>query len=167
MQLTRSFTQQLIHASYAYSFLLITCLLIAYKPLTKLLPIPYQSLTNSAYSLLFLYFNAVLPHVFKPLGSAQWKKDPIAQNYPSLSVSQSVSPQLLESCRLQWRSKDFDIQVYSSYSSSSISLGSSRVCQSILHSPLLLDVRSPLAPLLHPSLGVVSLLQFLSPQSPL
>jgi len=39
MQLTHSFTQQLIHAPYAYSFLLIPCLLIAYKPLTKLLPI--------------------------------------------------------------------------------------------------------------------------------
>ena len=90
---------------FAYSFLLIPCLLIAYKALTKLLPITYQSLTNSAYSLLFLYFNAVSLHVFKPLGSAQWKKGPIARNYPSLSHSQSVSPQLLESCRLQWRSK--------------------------------------------------------------
>jgi len=101
MQLTHSFTQQLIHAPYAYSFLLIPCLLIAYKPLTKLLPIPYQSLTNSAYSLLFLYFNAVPPHVFKPLGSAQWEIDPIARNYPSLSPSQSLSPQFFESCRLQ------------------------------------------------------------------
>ena len=71
MQLTHSFTQQLIHAPYAYPFQLIPCLLITYKPCTQLLPIPYQSLTNSAYSLLFLYFNAVPPHVFKPLGSAQ------------------------------------------------------------------------------------------------
>jgi len=61
----------LIHAPYAYSLLLIPCLLIAYKALTKPLPITYQSLTNSAYSLPFLYFNAVSPHVFKPLGSAQ------------------------------------------------------------------------------------------------
>jgi len=108
--MTHSLTNQ---SCAAYSFLLIPCLLITYKALTKPLPITYQSLTNSAYSLLFLYFNAVSPHVFKPLGSAQWKKSPIIRNYPSLSLSQSVSPQYFESCRLQWRSKGSDIQVLS------------------------------------------------------
>jgi len=67
-------TQQLIHAPYAYSFLLIPCLLITYKALTKPLPITHQSLTNSAYSLPFLYFNAVSPHVFKPPGLSLLKK---------------------------------------------------------------------------------------------
>jgi len=87
------------------------CLSLAYWSLTKPLPITYPSVTNSAYSLPFLYFNAVSSHVFKPLGSAQWKESPISRNYPSLSLSQSVSPQLFESCRLQWRPKGSDIQV--------------------------------------------------------
>ena len=91
MQLTHSFTQQLIHAPYAYSLLLMPCLLIAYKALTKLLPITYQFLTNSAYSLPFLYFNAVSPHVFKSLGSAQWKAAEYHKIIP-LSVSLSQYP---------------------------------------------------------------------------
>ena len=91
MQLTHSFTQQLIHAPCAYSFLLIPCLLIAYKALTKPLPITYQSLTSSACSLPFLYFNAVSPHVFKPLGSAQWKRAQLYEIIP-LSVSLSQYP---------------------------------------------------------------------------
>ena len=88
MQLTHSFTQQLIHAPYAYSFLLIPCLLIAYKALTKPLPITYQSLTNSAYSLPFLYFNAVSPHVFKPPGLSPVKVSP---NNTKLSLFQCPS----------------------------------------------------------------------------
>jgi len=130
--MTHSHTNQSCHA--AYSFLLIPCLLIAYKALTKPLPITYQSLTNSAYSLPFLYFNAVSPHVFKPLGSAQWKKSPIVRNYPSLSLPQSVSPQLLESCRLQWRSKGSDIQVLSNLFKSKYfsRLKQSLACQSFI-----------------------------------
>ena len=127
MQLTHSFTQQLIHASYAYSFLLILCLLIAYKPLTKLLPIPYQSLTNSAYSLLFLYFNAVPPHVFKPLGSAQWGETQLHEIIP---LSDSLSQYPLSSLGLVGFSeglKALIFKFYPIYSSPSLSLGSSGV----------------------------------------
>jgi hypothetical protein len=124
MQLTHSFTQQLIHAPYAYSFLLIPCLLIAYKALTKPLPITYQSLTNSAYSLPFLYFNAVSPHVFKPLGSAQWKR---AQLYEIIPLSVSLSQYPLSFLSLVGFSEGLKaqyLQVYSIYSSPSVSLGS-------------------------------------------
>jgi len=127
MQLTHSFTQQLIHAPYAYSFLLMPCLLIAYKALTKLLPITYQSLTNSAYSLPFLYFNAMSPHVFKPLGSAQWKR---AQLHEIIPLSVSLSQYPLSSLSLVGFSEGLKAlisQVYSVYSSSSLSLGSSGV----------------------------------------
>ena len=127
MQLTHSFNQQLIHAPYAYSFLFIPCLLIAYKALTKPLPITYQSLTNSAYSLPFLYFNAVPPHVFKPPGLSPVEKSPIIRNYPSLSLSQSVSLSFLSLVGFSEGLKAQYLQVYSSYSSPSISLGSSGV----------------------------------------
>jgi hypothetical protein len=127
MQLTHSFTQQLIHAPYAYSFLLIPCLLIAYKALTKPLPITYQSLTNSAYSLPFLYFNAVSPHVFKPLGSAQWKR---AQLYEIIPLSVSLSQYPLSTLSLVGFSeglKALIFKFYPIYSSPSLSLGSSGV----------------------------------------
>lgn len=127
MQLTHSFTQQLIHAPYAYSFLLIPCLLIAYKALTKPLPITYQSLTNSAYSLPFLYFNAVSPHVFKPLGSAQWKR---AQLYEIIPLSVSLSQYPLSFLSLVGFSeglKALIFKFYPIYSSPSLSLGSSGV----------------------------------------
>jgi len=127
MQLTHSFTQQLIHAPYAYSFLHMPCLLITYKALTKPLPITYQSLTNSAYALPFLYFNAVSPHVFKPLGSAQQKRAQLHKIIP-LSVSPSQYP--LSSLSLVGFSEDpkaLVSQIYSIYSSPSLSLGSSRV----------------------------------------
>jgi len=127
MQLTHSFTQQLIHAPYAYSFLLMPCLLITYKALTKPLPITYQSLTNSAYALPFLYFNAVSPHVFKPLGSAQWKK---AQLYEIIPLSVSLSQYPLSSLSLVGFSeglKALIFKFYPIYSSPSLSLGSSRV----------------------------------------
>jgi len=129
MQLTHAFTQQLIRAPYAYSFLLIPCLLIAYKALRKPLPITYQSLTNSAYALPFLYFNAVSPYVFKPLGSAQWKKNR-AQLHEIIPLSVSPSQYPLSSLSLVGFSeglKALIFKFYSIYSSPSLSLGSSGV----------------------------------------
>jgi hypothetical protein len=127
MQLTHSFTQQLIHAPYAYSFLLIPCLLIAYKALTKPLPITYQSLTNSAYSFPFCTLMLCPPHVFKPLGSAQWKR---AQLYEIIPLSVSLSQYPLSFLSLVGFSEGLKaqyLQVYPIYSSPSISLGSSGV----------------------------------------
>ena len=127
MQLTYSFTQQLIHAPYAYSFLLIPCLLITYKALTKPLPITYQSLTNSAYALPFLYFNAVSPHVFKPLGSAQWKRAQFHEFpiYSALSgCIRQLSPSTLSLVGFSEGLKALIFKFYSIYSSPSLSLGS-------------------------------------------
>ena len=92
--MTHSLTNQSCHAAYSFlysaAYSCSLCLFIpAYPLLTDRLQSPYQSLTNSAYSLPFLYFNAVSPHVFKPLGSAQWKRAQLYEIIPlSLSLSQ-------------------------------------------------------------------------------
>ena len=41
--LTHSFTQHMTHPPYAYSYVLIPCLLIDYKAPIVLLPIPYKA----------------------------------------------------------------------------------------------------------------------------
>ena len=85
------------------------CLSHAYWSLTKPLQSSYQSLTNPWQILLtpFSFCTLMLcpPMYLNPWAQPSEKKDPIAWNYPSLSLSQSVSPELLESCRLQWRFK--------------------------------------------------------------
>jgi len=106
------------------------CLSHAYWSLTKPLPITYQSLTNSAYSLPFLYFNAVSPHVFKPLGSAQWWESPISwiPLYSALSgCIRQLSLSTLSLVGFSEGLKALISQVYSIYSSPTLSLGSSGV----------------------------------------
>ena len=74
------------HSPYAYSYMLIPCLLINYKAPIVLLPIPYQ--------FPLLIWNTMLPPIYiKPLElrGAQEKSPPsIAWHYSTLSLSLSV-----------------------------------------------------------------------------
>jgi len=116
--MTHSLTNQFCHAAYSFlysaAYSCSLCLLIyVYPLLTDRLQSPYKALTNP-WQILFTPFSFCTLMLCPPMYLNPWaqpseKKDPIAWNYPSLSLSQSVSPQLLESCRLQWRSKGSDI----------------------------------------------------------
>ena len=99
------------------------CSSLAYQSITKHLLFSYESLTKPAsFPPSYLKYCAS-PHVYKAPGT---QRSPggippsIGQNYPSLSLSISVSLYFFESCRLQCKSKGFSIQVYSSLSSPSL-----------------------------------------------
>ena len=63
--LTHSFTQHMTHPPYAYSYMLIPCLLIDYKAPIVLLPIPYKSCLLPFF--LYLKSCASLGMYIKPL----------------------------------------------------------------------------------------------------
>ena len=62
--LTHSFTQHMTHPPYAYSYVLIPCLLINYKAPIVLLPIPYKACFLPFF--LYLKYYASLMYI-KPL----------------------------------------------------------------------------------------------------
>ena len=103
------------HSPYAYSYVLIPCLLFNYKAPIVPLQIPYKACFFPP----FLFEILCFPHVYKAPWSSQEPRWNPPLNRTKLSLSQLVSisfPLFFESCRLQCKSKDFSIQVYPSLS---------------------------------------------------
>ena len=98
------------HSPYAYSYVLIPCLLFNYKAPIVLLQIPYKF---CLLPLLSVFVILCFPHVYKVPCSSQEPRWNPSLNRMKLSLYQLVSlslPLFFESCRLQCKSKGFSIQ---------------------------------------------------------